>query len=460
LLDEDERNLFACVSIFSGGATSDAIAAVYGAPSGSRLAESLADKSLLQLREVAGTTRFEMLETIREYAHESLAATGDIENEHIFRTRHATYYVALASRARDQLRGPEQLTWLQLLEADHDNLRAAIDWALDHAEIELAAGLCADLWPFWRARGYFHEGRRRLSTILARADELRAPIRAATLAGAGVLAVAQSDYAVASELLRESHDLYLEIGDARGVAFATSMLGIVAHDTDDAQRAHTLFEESLRLRRSIGDRWGEATALHNLGMTALGRGAIDEASKLFEDSAQLFRGVGDWRGLAQALSNLGWATQELGSFDRATSLFQESLELGQRLEDARAVASNLSNLGLMALYRADYTSASDLYVDSLVAFSELGYDRGVAEALEGLAAVAGVQGRPRDAARLFGQAEALRQALGAPLLPADRSRYTATSAAAREQLDEEAWNEAVAEGRTLSLEDTFAMLVI
>jgi tetratricopeptide (TPR) repeat protein len=459
LLDQDERRLFGCISVFSGGATPDALAAVSSEATAGRVAESLADKSLLHVREVAGGMRFEMLETIRAYALEQQAAPGGDADEQVLRKRHAAYFGGLARRARSELRGPDQIAWLQRLDADHDNLRAALEWALDHSDPELVGHLCADLWPFWRARGYFHEGRRWLAAALAVSAELPPTVRASMLVGAGVLALAQSDYSVATALLGQSRDLYGEVDDTQGVALALSMLGIAAHDTGDAQRANALFEDSLRLRRSIGDRWGEATALHNLGMTALGRGAIDDASKLFEDSAQLFRILGDWRGLAQALSNLGWTTHELGDFDRATLLFKESLDLGQRLEDARAVASNLSNLGLMALYRGDYTSAGDLYVDSLVAFNELGYGRGVAESLEGLAAVAGVSGRPRDAARLFGQAEMMREALGAPLLPADRSRYTATSTAAREQLDDEAWNAAWAEGRVLAIEDTLAMLL-
>jgi predicted ATPase/DNA-binding XRE family transcriptional regulator len=459
LLDDGERRLFCCASIFSGGATADAIAAVCAEPIASRVAESLADKSLFNVREVAGTTRFEMLETVREYALERLAITLSVDEQQLLRTRHAAYFVALAARAGDKLRGAEQIAWLQCLDADHANLRAAHDWSLDYHHAEIAGRLCADLWLFWRTRGYFQEGRRRLSATLALDGGFAPEVRAALLNGAGALALAQSDYAVATGLLNEARDLYTRIGDLSGEAYVLSNLGIVAHDTDDAQRAQTLFEESLRLRRSCGEDWGVAAALHNLGMIALGRGAIDEARKLFDESAQLFRRVGDWRGLAQALSNLGWATQELGDFDRATTLFKESLELGQRLEDARAVASNLSNLGLMALYHGDYASAGDLYIDSLVAFNALGYGRGVAESLEGLAGVAGVQGRARDAARLFGHAEMIRETLGAPLLPVDRSRYTSTSATAREQLDDAAWNQALTEGRGMSVEDILATLL-
>jgi tetratricopeptide (TPR) repeat protein len=165
-------------------------------------------------------------------------------------------------------------------------------------------------------------------------------------------------------------------------------------------------------------------------------------------------------GLATALADLGWATQELGDYAQATALFSESLSLGQRLDDARSVANNLSNLALMALYSADYPKASDLFADSLAAFSDLGDRRGMAESLEGLAGVAGVQGRPEQAARLFGSAEALRETIGAPLLPHDRSRYATTLAAAREQLDEDAWNQAWANGRAASVEEIVAPLLV
>jgi predicted ATPase/Tfp pilus assembly protein PilF len=451
LLDDAERRFFGCISVFVGGATLEAIAAVCGNPEDMRpsaqVVENLADKSLLQVREVADMVRFEMLETIREYASELLATCPGGADEQELRHSHAAFFASFAERARDELSGPDQITWLQSLDADHDNFRAALDWSLVHRETELAARLCAALWPFWRARGDVHEGRRRLSATLALGGEIPGPLRAAMLNGAGALAIVQSDYARATHWLTESRDLYAEQGDPSGVAYALSNLGIVAHDTSDADRAQTLFQESLRLRRSLGEYWGEASALLNLGMIALERGTTEDACQQFEDSARLFRRVGDWRGLAQALSNLGWATQELGDYARATALFSESLTLAQRLETPRIAASNLSNLGLMALYGGDYVRAGELFGDSLAAFVDLGDKRGEAESLEGLAGVAGVQGRPQDAARLFGRAEAIREAVGAPLLPHDRSRYASTIAAAREQLDDQSWRRAWAEGR-------------
>jgi tetratricopeptide (TPR) repeat protein len=465
LLDDPERRFFSRMSVFAGGATLDAIVAVCGEAADESAAvlttvDSLAQKSLLYVREVASATRFRMLQTIREYAHQHLLAReGSAVIDDVLRKRHALHYAGLAEGAVDGLSSPQQIEWSTRLDADRDNFRAALDWALQQQDAELAGRLCAALWRFWRARGYFHEGRRWFSAVLPLRSRLVVPTRAAVLNGAGVMALVQSDYAMATGLLEESRDLYLELRDRSGTAFVLSNLGIVAHDTSDADRAQALFEESLRLRRELDERSGEAAALNNLGMIALERDLAGEARTLFQESAELFRGTGELRGLAQALSNLGWATQELGEYDRATQLYTESLTLVQKLADARAIASNVNNLALMALYRGDYATARELFTDSLVGFHDLGYKRGVAQSLEGLAGVVGVQGRPEEAARLFGLADAIREAVGAPLLPTDRSRSAATLAAAREQLDADTWDRAWSQGRAMPLEEAIAALL-
>jgi predicted ATPase/DNA-binding XRE family transcriptional regulator len=461
LLGDDARAVFGRMAVFAGSTTLDALAEVCTDDARStdvvKLAvESLADKSLLRVSDVADTTRFDMLEIVREYALERLRASVE---EPAVRRRHAEFFAAFVEHAQEKLRGSEQMVWLQRLDADHDNLRAALEWVLSNEEAELAGRLCAALWPFWRARGHFHEGRRWLTAMLGLGSRVPPRSRAAALNGAGVLALLQSDYGVATELLAQSRDLYTALGDNGGLAFALRNLGWVAHECSEHERAESLCIDSLALWRQVGDTWGEAWALNSLGMLALERSEPTGACRFFSESAELFRRLGEAMGLATALANLGWATQELGGFSRATELFSESLALGQRLADARSVANNLSNLALMALYSADYPKASDLFVDSLAAFSDLGDRRGMAESLEGLAGVAGVQGEPGQAARLFGAAEALREAIGAPLLPHDHSRYATTLAAAREQLDEDAWLHAWASGRAASVEETVAPLL-
>jgi predicted ATPase/DNA-binding XRE family transcriptional regulator len=452
LLDPAQRRVFARLSVFADGGTLDAIGAVCD---GAASVEALADKSLLHVEHTAARARFSMLETVREYAQQCLP----VGEEEPLRRRHAAYFADFAERAQHELHGKEQLTWLSQLDREHGNLRTALGWAVRTKNTDLAARLCAALWPFWRARGYFHEGRRWLSAALADVAETAPATRAAVLNGAGVLALFQNDYAASSQLLEASRDLYASVGDRAGLAHAISNLGWLAHDRSDYQTAEQLFNESLDLRRAVGDAWGEAWSHNNLGMVLLEGGDMVGARASFAKSVRLFRRVGDLIGSAQALSNLGWANQELGEYELATQLFTESLALCRRLDDARSAANNLSNLGLMALYAGDYARAHDLFVESLAAFHDLGERRGTAEALEGLAGVAGVAGRAEEAAQLFGCAEMLRESIGAPLLPADRSRYETTLAAAREQVDSARWVAAWNAGRATSLDDLLGTLL-
>jgi predicted ATPase len=456
LLDTHQQRLFADLAVFEGGATLETIAEVCGGSQRSkgelqRDAEVLADKSLLQVIDVAGQTRFAMLETIREYALEHLGAASD--GAEAVHRRHAEYFASYAELAERQLRSDGQIRWLAWLDAERANMHAAIGWALEHAGAEIAGRICAALWPFWRARGSFYEARRWLKATLDLGTAVPAATRAAAFNGAGVLALFQNEYELAAGLLAESRDLYTTIGDMRGVAHALSNLGWLAHDRSHPHQAEWLFEDSLARRRAIGDTWGEGWSLNNLGMTALERGEPEAARARFEESAAIFRHLGDSMGSSQTICNLGWAIQELGEYEQATALFSESLALSRQLDDARGAAHNLSNLALMAMYRGSYQQAHDLFAESLGVFRDIGDRRGMAEALEGLAGAAGLEGAPEQAARLFGVAAALREAIGAPLLGADRSRYETTLTAARELLDEAAWERAWAEGRDTSTDE-------
>jgi predicted ATPase/DNA-binding XRE family transcriptional regulator len=459
LLHDPEQRVFATLSLFAGGATVEAIQAVSSEPDSRQVVEQLAEKSLLHVDQLVDTTRFGMLETIRAYAHDKLVTLAAPAEEHALRQRYAAYFAGFAERSQRELAGPDQIGWLQRLDADHDNVRAALGWAIEHSLAELVGRICAAMWPFWRRRGYYHEGRRWLSAALSLSPPMPPPQRAAVLNGAGVLALLQNDYATATTLLDESRELFAALGHVRGLASALSNLGWLAHDCNELSRAGALFEESLRLRRDSGDIAGEAASLDNLGMIALTERDLGKARQLFSTSVELYRRIGDTLGLAQPLSNLGWALQELGEYAQATELFTESLDLAQRVAWSRGVANNLSNLALMALYRGDYVKAGDLFVDCLAAFHELGNPRGLAEAVEGLAGVAGARSQPQEAARLFGVASALRESVGAPLLPTDRSRYESMFAAAREQLGEESWSRAWDKGRASRVDEVVAALI-
>ncbi|MBV9596696.1 MAG: tetratricopeptide repeat protein [Chloroflexi bacterium] len=461
LLTEIEQRLFRRMSVLRGGATFAAIDGVCGeGPSRStrQVVDSLVDKSLLTRADDADA-RVTMLEVVREYATEQMRLVDGPARVESGRRCHAEFFARLADAAPGGLRAHEQLTWLNRLELDHDNLQAALDWSLQRRDPELVGRLAAGIWPFWRARAYFHEGSRWLDAALGLGDALPQQSHASILNGAGVLAILQADYSTATDRLQAALALYRELDDQLGVAFVLSNLGWTAYDTEDVERAEELFNASLRIRRQLGDSWGEAISVNNLGMIAVTRDDPRQAAELFAQSASLCEREGDSMSMAQALTNQGWALQLLGDYAGASRLFSKSLALAERFQDSRRVANNLASMALMAVYRGDYASGGDLFTDSLTIFYELHERRGVAESLEGLAGVAALQHRPADAARLFGLAAALRASAGAPLLAGDRARYEAALTAAREQLADPAWSEAWQSGREADLDAEIGRLI-
>jgi tetratricopeptide (TPR) repeat protein len=229
----------------------------------------LVDQSLLRRAEgPEGEPRFGMLETIREYAAERLAASGEAET---WRRRHAEHYLALAEQAAAELLGPQQGAWLERLEREHDNLRAALAWALERGEAELGLQLAGALGRFWEMRGHLSEGQRWLERALSRWLEASAPARAGALSVAGSLAYTRGEYERAAGLLEESLSLRRALGDQRGVALSLHNLGRVAYYRGDYTAARSLCEASLETYRVVGDQAGIADLLHSLASYSITR---------------------------------------------------------------------------------------------------------------------------------------------------------------------------------------------
>jgi len=271
LLDAGERALFARLGVFQGGCTLaavEAVCATTGDPPLDALdgVEALLDKSLLRREDgLGGEARFAMLETIHEYARERLAQRSE---EATLRRAHADYVLALVKRAEPELTGAGQATWLARLDADYDNIRAALAWAWEHADDddELALQLVGALWRFWWIRGHLAEGRRWLEGLLGRGGG-SAAVRARALNGAGNLAWNQGDYAGATAWYEESIALWRRVGDAVGIARSLGNLGMVLHEQGDLSGARARYEESLALHRQQSDLdlWSIAATLNNLG---------------------------------------------------------------------------------------------------------------------------------------------------------------------------------------------------
>jgi tetratricopeptide (TPR) repeat protein len=386
LLDERERALFRRLAVFAGGGTLPALAAVCvpdGVPTVDVLGgvTILADQSLVRQDAAGdGELRFAMLETIREYAQERLAASGE---EPALRQRHAGQYLALVEAAGLWLWGPEQLVWLDRLEREDDNLRAALDWSVARAA---GAGAVAALVPtlswFWYLHGHLGEGRRRLAVLLVAGGGLAAGARARVLVGAGFLAYGQGDLVGAAALLAEGQALARAADDRRALVRSLLYLGFTVRDQGDYARSATLLAEGLALAEALDDRWGVAYALYLLGLTTHSQGDFAGATDLAEASLVRFRAEGERFGTAYALIAVGDAADERGDHDRAGALLEESLALSRALGNWRGIGFVLRRLGRNARSRGDLEQAAARYAEALLAWRELGNRARVAEGLE------------------------------------------------------------------------------
>jgi predicted ATPase len=416
LLAEGEQRLLARLAVFVGGRTLHAAQAVcnpdrdLGPDVLDGLATLVENNLLRQEAPTDGEPRFSMLETIHEYALERLRESGELA---ALRRRHAEYLLALAEEAEPQLVGPNQVVWLERLEREHENLRAALAWAVDAAPNELALRLTGALRIFWRVRGHLSEGRRWLEAALARAEDESAGPRAKALYAASVLALRQGDY-----------------GPAKAWA-----------------------QESLVLSRGLGDSRGAGRALQVLGSIAVGERAYDEATRLFEESEALCRKIGDKSLLATTILDLGDVALNQAEYERATVLLEESLALFQELGDKDGTAIALYNLGSAALSEGRDERAVGLLSEGLALFGELGYKEGIAYCLEALAAATAAGASVVEAARLLGAADAASEAMGAALEPGERDRHERTKSMLRGELGEERFAQLWHEGRTMTLDE-------
>jgi predicted ATPase/DNA-binding XRE family transcriptional regulator len=477
LLDEDERTLFRYISVFAGGCILDAVEAVCfsGAATESlpmppplgalRGVESLVGKSLLQQYEGSeGKPRFRMLETIHEYAARMLAK--DPSEAETARSLHTRYYLGVAEEAEPQLAGADQARWLARLEDEHDNLRAALRLSKELGGAECALRIAGALWRFWLVRGYYSEGRAHLAEALAiasnKAEEHSKPphsimaLRAKALNGAGILAWRQNDYGPARLFSEESLSIYRQLGDKQGIAQALNNLGNLAHRQGDYDAARSLFEESLEARRNLGDKRGIADSLNNLAMVVDEQGDYGLAHTLYEESLAVRREVGDLRGVANSLNNLALVSWEHGDYANARSLLEESLDMYRELGDKRGIANALNNIGLVAWEMGEYDASLPFYRESLERYRELEDRQGITDCFDGLARVAGSQGDPVRAARLWGAAEALREAIGISIPPGDVADYERNVAQSRAALDDSTWQSTWRKGRTMPLDRAIA----
>ena len=466
LLGDDEKAMFSRLGVFVGGASLDAVESVCGAQDGlgmgdvMDLASSLVDKSLVRLLEGSdGEPRFNMLETIREYALARLEERGELEE---LQRRHAERFLQLAEAAEPELVRAGQATWLQRLDEENGNIRAALAWSLRTGDVELGLRMAGALVRFWSTRGHMAEGRRWLTDAMERSSDLPAPVLAKAYYAAGYSAIGQGDYVQAKPFFEESLRLAREAGDIRLEAASLQQLGFLVmargEYVDDAEeRAGQLADKSLELARAVGDKLTASGALNILADRASARGRNTEAMELFQEGLSLRRELGDKRLVANSLNNLARTELTRGQYERATELLQEALAIARDVRDTWNLSLALVNLGRIQLYEQAPDEAQKLFLEALKLAKDRGDKRIAAECLQGLGAVAAAGEDTARAAQLFSAADAMLESIGATPLPAERKITDTFEVPLRERLGEDAWDTQQAAGRRLTPEDAIAL---
>ena len=504
LLTSEEQYLFRRICAFVGGCTLQAIESVMQSTSNNPSIDvidgvaSLLNKSLLKQREqFDGQPRLMLLETVREYGLESLLASAEADS---VQHAHAEYYLSLVEDVELKLGGPEQATELERLELEHDNIRAALQWSLEHGKrehnMDMALRFGGALRRFWTVHGHYDEGLNFLEQALAEREESSPQIRAKAMSAAANLALDKGYIDRGAMLAEESCSLYRAIGNARGIAFALHLLERVARTRGNHSKARMVIEESLELWRNVGDQERIAWSLFRLARQDCEQGEYIRARKFFEESLTIFeqmenkegvawvyfrlaemlfiaqdasttvssflekslllmKKIGDDDGYASCLSLAARVSLAHGNAANARTLIENSLSLLRKAGHKQTLAESLQFFALIATDQHDYTTAHTAYEESLTYARELGIQGLIASCLEGLASVALSEENPRWAARLLSIAEILRSTSGMQAPPVERASYERTIAETRQRLGEKAFAIAWAEGQTMTPEEAF-----
>jgi tetratricopeptide (TPR) repeat protein len=420
LLAPDEQRLFRRLAVFVGGCT--LAAAEYVGAMGSDDSHrafsvldglaSLVEKSLVRQDLRASEPRYRMLETIREYGLEALAASNE---EEPVRQQHAACYQQLAEQSRVGIPGPDQRQWIARSEEEQDNFSSALAWVLERGDHAAAQGMVGALANFWYVRGHVSEARTWVERALASGHPTPDDVRGGALLAAGWFAWAQGDYPHAIERLQDSLGAFRALSRDDGIAEALYVLGMVAEDRGEYGQAVTLLTEALALFRALGATQWVGFVLNALGMVAYEQDNGERATALFEEALVQFRAVGETNGIDYVLTNLGKIALAAGDFERAAMRYRDCLALRREQGEPVSLAGCLRGLGIVSASAGHYETA----------------------------------------ARLFGAAEVLRERIGLPQ-PRHHSRYECAMATCREALGNEGLLDAWQVGRESPLEAAVA----
>jgi len=456
LLEEDERAAFRRLAVFAGGFTlpaAERVAAIGDIRPDAmlELLTRLADKSLLRAEHGRGGTRYSLLATIRDYARDRLAETGERDQ---VRRAHLEYFTELVEEAAART---DQAAELDRLDAELPNLRRAFEFALGAGEPVAALRIAAPLDRYAYLRGQYHEIRQWMDAAVTAGEDAPAALRAQALLGGGRLALLQCDYAPAVRRLEAALRLYRELGDPRGIAGSLQVLGSVAREQGRYARAAELHAESLAVAEAAGDRWAAASAHGYLAFACWLQRDYAQAATEANVALAEFRALGDAEGTAWSLISLGTVARYQGDAERAAALLAESMALAEGIGFREGIAWSAEQLGLLAVTDGD-PAAIGLLRRSFELHDELRDRWRMASVLEDFAAVALAQDDPPRTARLLGAAEALRNAIGTVIAPCERPQHNQVTRAVRAALGDEAFDAALRQGQLASPDELIADL--
>ena len=441
LLEPADQRCLTALSVFVGGWTLAAAEAVCAdvvedgpatGPVVLELVSRLVDRSLVFVRRDGEEARYDILSAIRDYAYGRLK---EQDRADLVAGRHARHYAGVLEAAEAELRSSDQRAWLNLVDEELDNVRAAIRWSVEQGEADLALRLAGSLWTFCYLRGHYTEGRDWLETALALGPGDDWKVRAKATLGAGMLAFLQCEYDLATQSIEDALDQYRVHGHVADTALCLQRLGSIARERTDYDRAEDLHRASQRLYAEVADASGLAWARNHLGFVAWLRGELATADVECGAALTAFRELGDDEGVAWSLINLGVVSLYRGDLPNAESKLCESLALSQQLGYREGIAWSLNQLGVVELRRGHNERAVHLLDESLAEHRDLGDRWRMASVIEALAEVATMRGRAEYAAFLVSAAAFVREAIGAPVPPCEAIELDACVAAIRKTLD-------------------------
>ena len=457
LLALDERALFSQLGVFVGGCTLSAVESICMTgenKSDSSLLEGLAslvDKSMLQheLRS-NGEPRFMLLETLREYALEQLDIAGQLSQ---VRRRHASFFLEFVESIEPGPQKPNLSAWMKELEEEHDNLRTALQWALENDEIEHALRIAGAVWRFWQIHGHVEEGSKWMSAILEHAEKQPSTARAKALWGAGWLGMVLGHLAKSRAYFEEGAAIARALSDEHYLGLSLHGQGAVARAQGDFDRSRAAFEESLPFFKRLEDTENVAWTFEHLGVTAIEQGDFAQAGAYLSQGLSLFRALDQRWPCAEALTFLGHAALQQADYALAQKQYEDALSIYEEMEDKLNIATINSYIGATLFGRGDYVKSVSLYKENLLLSHELKDHWGLAWGMERLAEAAEKLGKPEQAVRLWAAADSLRRVSGVLWHPGFHSYYTGQRfASLKALLGQDRWDQLWLEGQGMSSE--------